>query len=235
MSLLLILCGYLMGSVPFAYLAGRLIRGIDIREYGTRSVGGSNAYEQVGRWLLVAVGLLDVSKAALPTWLALRLGMSMPTAVATGLAALTGHNWPLYLGFWGGRGLSTCAGVLVVVFPWGALWELAAMGVGRLLRHPFVNLLGLAALPLLAWVLREPPEVVASGAAMFLIVSLKRLEANREPLPPGRARWAVLKRRWLLDRDIEDWDAWITRRPEGAAPSRPIATGEHDQPPRGAD
>jgi glycerol-3-phosphate acyltransferase PlsY len=230
MSLLLILCGYLMGSIPFAYLAGRLIRGIDVREYGTRSVGASNVYEQVGRWLLVVVGLLDVGKAALPTWLALQLGLSLSTAVATGLAALIGHNWPLYLGFRGGRGLSACLGVLVVVFPWGALWELATLGMGRLLRHSTVNLVGLTALPLLAWALGEPLEVIASGAAMFLIVALKRLEANREPLPPGKARWQVLKRRLLLDRDIEDWDAWIARRPEGAAVSGTIAAGEHDEP-----
>jgi glycerol-3-phosphate acyltransferase PlsY len=204
-----------------------------MREYGTRSVGASNVYEQVGRWLLVVVGLLDVGKAALPTWLALQLGLSLPTAVATGLAALIGHNWPLYLGFRGGRGLSACLGVLVVVFPWGALWELATLGIGRLLHHPSVNLVGLAALPLLAWVLEQAPEVIASGVAMFLIVAFKRLEANREPLPPGEARWQVLRRRLLLDRDIEDWDAWIARRPEGAAPSGPIAAGEHDQPPGG--
>jgi len=211
-----VIFGYLSGSIPFAYIAGRLLRGIDIRQYGTRSVGGSNVYEQVARWLVVVVGLLDIGKAALPTWLALQLQLGLPTAVAAGLAAVVGHDWPLFLRFHGGRGISTCLGVLAVLFPLGALWELAALGLGHLLHHAAVNLIGLATLPLLAWALRQPPALIAVGVVMFFIVSLKRLEANREPLPPGKEKWQVLRRRWLLDRDIEDWEAWISRRPEGA-------------------
>ncbi len=222
-SILVVIFGYLLGSVPFAYLAGQLVRGIDIREYGTRTVGGSNVYEQVARWPAVVVGLLDIGKAAVATWLPLGLGLGLPTAVAAGLMAIVGHNWPLYLRFHGGRGISTCLGVLAVVFPLGILWELAAIGIGRWLRHSAVNLIGLATLPLFAWALGKPPAVIAAGGVMFFIVSLKRLEANREPLPPGEERWQVLKRRWLLDRDIEDWETWISRRPEGVAPSWRIA------------
>jgi len=217
LPILLVVGGYLAGSIPFAYLVGRLLLGIDIREYSTRSVGASNVYEQVGRPLLVLVGLLDIGKAALPSWLALRLGLGLPTALAAGLSAVVGHNWPLYLNFKGGRGISPCVGVLLVILPWGGLWELAVIVLGRFLRHGVVNLLGLLTLPLLAWALRQPPEVVAAGAIMFATVSLKRLEANGEPLPRGPERWPVLWRRWLLDRDIEDWDAWISRRPEGSA------------------
>jgi len=228
-SVWVVVFGYLVGSVPFAYLAGRWMRGIDIREVGTRSVGGSNVYEQVARWLIVVVGLLDIGKAALATWLPLRLGLGLPAAAAAGLAAVVGHNWPLYLRFHGGRGISTCLGVLVVVFPLGALWELAAIGIGRLLRHPLVNLLGLAALPLLAWALKQPPAVIAASAVMFFTVSLKRLEANREPLPSGRERWQVLKWRWLLDRDVEVWEEWISRRPQGAAPPWRIVAQQEAQ------
>jgi len=65
-SILVVIFGYLLGSVPFAYLAGRLVRGIDIREYGTRSVGGSNVYEQVARWPAVVVGLDSQRKVAWP-------------------------------------------------------------------------------------------------------------------------------------------------------------------------
>jgi glycerol-3-phosphate acyltransferase PlsY len=218
LSILAVVGGYLSGSIPFAYLAGRLFRGIDLREYGSGSIGGSNVYEQVSRPLIVVVGLLDIFKAALPCWLALRLGLGLPTALAAGLAALVGHNWPLYLDFKGGRGISACLGVLLVIFPWGLLWELLVILLGRILRHGIVNLLGLATLPLLAWALKQPPEVVAAGGIMFIIVSLKRLEANRRPLPHGPERWQVLWRRWLLDRDIEDWESWISQRPEGAAP-----------------
>lgn len=203
--------GYLLGSIPMAYLAGRWRRGIDIRKVGTRSVGGSNVYDQVSRWLIVVVGLLDIGKAALATWLGLRWGGSVTAAAAAGMAAVVGHCWPWTLRFHGGRGVATCLGVLLVLFPVGALVELVALAVGRLLRHPAVNLLTLLALSPLAWYLGQPALTTALGVSMFLLVSLKRLEANREPLPRGPESWRVLGRRWWLDRDIKDWEAWISR------------------------
>ena len=101
--------------------------------------------------------------------------------------------------------------------------------LGYLLHHAAANLIGLATLPLFAWALGQPPAVIAAGATMFLIVSLKRLEANREPLPPGKERWQVLKRRWLLDRDVEDWETWISRRPERAPPSWRMAKSRSEK------
>jgi glycerol-3-phosphate acyltransferase PlsY len=220
--------GYVLGSIPMAYLAGRWRRGIDIRQVGTGSVGGSNVHDQVGRWLIVVVGLLDIGKAALATWLGQRYGGGPTAAVIAGLAAVVGHCWPWTLGFHGGRGLSTCLGVLVVLFPMGALAELLALAVGRLFRHPAVNLLALPALSLLGWGLGEPSAIIALGSCMFLIVSLKRLEANRQPLPAGPERWRVLGRRWWLDRDIRDWEAWVSRRPE-ASQSNPLEHNRGEQ------
>jgi len=210
--------GYLLGSIPMAYLAGRWRRGIDIRQVGTRSVGGSNVYDQVARWLIVVVGLLDIGKAALATWLGHRFGGGLAAAAAAGLAAVVGHCWPWTLRFHGGRGISTCLGVLVVLFPIGALAELVALAIGRLLCHPAVNLLALLALSPLAWVMGQPALITVLGVSMFLLVSLKRLEANREPLPHGPERWRVLGRRWWLDRDIWDWEAWISRHLEDGQP-----------------
>lgn len=224
-----LIAGYLLGSVPSAYLLGRLVRGIDIRQYGTGSIGSSNVYEQVGKgWLLVA-GLLDVVKAALPSWLALKLGLGDGVAVAAGLAAVVGHCWPLFLAFHGGRGISPCLGVLVVLFPWGFLYELLLIGVGSLARHALINLLGLATLPLLAWVMGESGTVLVGTAAMFALVSIKRMEANRTPLPDGQAAWTSLLKRLVLDRDADNWDTWISRRPEGAdAPWRIAAKEQAD-------
>lgn len=218
-----VLVGYLMGSIPFAYLAGRLIRGIDIRKYGTRNVGGSNVFENVSRPAIVVVGLLDVGKAALPTWLGLRMGWGLPTALASGLAAVVGHDWPLYLGFHGGRGIGSCLGVLLVAFPWGVVWLLLFLLFGWRLRNAGITLVGFITLPVLARVTGQPPEVVWACAAMLLLVAIKRLEANREPLPAGSERWRVLLRRLLLDRDIDDWEAWAHRRPEDLVP--PVQDG----------
>jgi glycerol-3-phosphate acyltransferase PlsY len=217
LHVLCVLAGYLVGSIPFAYLAGRLLRGIDIRRYGTRAVTGSNVYENVSRPAVVVVGLLDMGKAALPTWLALRLGLGMPTALAAGLAAVAGHNWPLYLGFHGGRGIGSCLGVLTIAFPLGFPWMLLALAIGWLLRNPVMPLVGFATLPVLVEVTGQPSAMTWACVAMLVLIVLKRMEANRAPLPEGRERWRTLLRRALLDRDVEDWEYWAHRRPDQGA------------------
>ena len=199
-SIFLILFGYLLGSIPTAYLAARWKKHIDLRRYGSGTVSGSMVYEHVARWMVVPVGLFDVAKAALPAWLALELGDSMgggeAAAVAAGLAAAVGHNWPVFLRFTGGRGLSTFLGLLLVVFPWGVPWLLGFLAVGFALGDsaPWA-LTGLVTLPLpMAW-LGEPvtgywggghagnhPGQAPGGQPAALAAALRRA-AQSDPAP----------------------------------------------------
>ncbi len=215
MAVLVVLFGYLLGSISSAYLAGRWLKGIDLRHYGSHTVSGTGVYQHVAKWAIVMVGLFDIGKGALPTWLGLRLSLGLPVALAAGLAAVVGHNWPLYLGFQGGRGLGTMTGVLLVVFPWGVLWLLVTLGLGRLLRYTaFAALGGVATLPLLSWLAGQPNPVNEGCAVMLLITVAKRLEANRLPLPPpGLQRRRVLLYRLLLDRDVGPREPWTERGP----------------------
>jgi glycerol-3-phosphate acyltransferase PlsY len=215
-SALLIVAGYLFGSIPTAYLVSRWTRGIDLRRYGSGTVSGSMVWEHVARWAILPVGLFDVGKAALPTWLGLRLGLGMPVAVAAGLAATVGHNWPLYLRFTGGRGLGCFLGVLLVIFPWGSLWLLVFLAVGWLLGDsaPWA-LASLLTMPLLAQATGGPGVVAPTSGGMLLLTLVKRLEANRRPLPPpGLERRRVILRRLFLDRDISSHPDWIRRHPD---------------------
>lgn len=211
----LILISYLIGSIPTAYLAGRLLRGIDLRQWGSRTVSGTAVYYHVARWALIPVGLFDVLKAAIPAWGALALGRPRGVAVAAGLAAVIGHNWPVWLGFHGGRGIGPFLGLLAVTFPVGALWILGALAIGRLLRATAVMaLFAIAGLPALVWLTAGPSEVALGGLAMLAITVVKRLEANREPLPSDPVeRRRVLWRRLWLDRDTAAWEVWMFRRP----------------------
>jgi len=120
--LLTALGSYLLGSIPFGYLAGRL-NGIDLRKEGSGNIGATNALRVLGKKWGYAVFLLDFLKAWLPVKLALGWGIglmihpaSAPGALAA-LCALLGHSFPVWLGFKGGKGIASSAGVIVALFP----------------------------------------------------------------------------------------------------------------------
>jgi glycerol-3-phosphate acyltransferase PlsY len=221
-SVLLVIGGYLLGSIPTAYVAGKWLKGRDLRRYGSGTVSGSMVFEHVARWAVVPVGLFDVGKAALPAWLGLQLGLGMPVAAAAGLAAVAGHNWPIFLRFTGGRGLGAFMGVLLVIFPWGFPWMLGFLTVGWLLGDsaPWA-LASLVTLPFFAHLLGGPDVVAPATGVMLLLTLGKRLEANRRPLPPaGPERWRVILRRLFLDRDIASHADWIQREPDAETSSQ---------------
>jgi glycerol-3-phosphate acyltransferase PlsY len=212
--LLLIGLAYLLGSIPTAYLVSRWARGIDIRRYGSGTVSGSMVYEHVHRWLVVPVGLFDIFKAAFPTWRGLQLGYGEAGAAASGLAAVAGHNWPLFLKFTGGRGLGSYLGILLVLFPWGDVWLLVFLAIGFTLGDsaPWA-LAGIASMPVLIWYLDGSGALYWLIGAMLILTLVKRLEANRRPLPPpGPERRRVIWLRLIYDRDIPDHRLWIRRR-----------------------
>lgn len=214
-SVLIVILGYLMGSIPSAYIFGRLLRGRDLRRYGSGTVSGSMVYEHVARWAVVPVALLDVAKAAVPAWLVLRLGFDTWVIVATGIAAAIGHNWPIFLNFTGGRGISTFIGLLLIIFPCGIPWLLVFLLVGYFLKDsPPFAMVSLVTLPILAFWLDGSAAVIWATIIMLIITILKRLEANRRVLPDNKKDClSVLLRRLIYDRDIASHAEWINRRP----------------------
>lgn len=115
MTWLIVLAGYLIGSIPTAYIAGHLLRGVDIRQIGDGNMGAANAYRQLGVKAGFAVGIIDAAKGVGAVLLARALSGSEPVAMLAGAAAVVGHNWTIWLGFRGGRGESTTIGVLLAV------------------------------------------------------------------------------------------------------------------------
>lgn len=115
-SLIFMALSYLVGSIPTAYIAGRWIRGIDIRQVGSGNVGAANAYNQLGARVGVLVALLDYGKGAGVVLIARLLGLEEGLVLASGLAAVLGHNWSLFLRFQGGIGAATAFGVTCIVF-----------------------------------------------------------------------------------------------------------------------
>ncbi len=121
---LLVLAAYLLGSIPNGLLIARL-KGIDLQKVGSGNIGATNVFRCVGKGWGIAAFVLDAVKGFVPAFFFPRLLESAPPwlGLACGVAAVAGHNWPVWLKFKGGKGVSTSAGMLLGIAP-------AAVGVG---------------------------------------------------------------------------------------------------------
>ena len=107
-----ILCAYLIGSFPTAYIVGRLRRGIDIREVGSRNMGAMNVVYTIGVAYGILVLIVDIAKGVAAILLAQWLGTPFEIQLAAGATAVIGHGFPVFLKFRGGKGGATCVGVI---------------------------------------------------------------------------------------------------------------------------
>jgi len=217
---LLLLGGYLLGSVPAAYLAAKWSRGIDIRRHGSGNIGAANVLATGSKWLSIGVIIFDLGKGMLPVYIAHLLGLALYQQVIIGLATIIGHNWPVFLRFSGGRGLLTTAGVVFILAPWLALIMVAFAFAWTPFRQLALGTLcALILLPILSWFLSEPLGIERGLAltlgflAMFLLVIIRRLTAPMTSLTASVSTPQLLLNRVLFDRDIRDREAWLQRQP----------------------
>jgi glycerol-3-phosphate acyltransferase PlsY len=115
MPVFISILGYLLGSIPTAYIAGRMARGVDIRAVGGGNMGAQNAFRQLGAPTGIGVFLIDAAKGMAVILIAQASGISQLSVLTAGTAAVLGHNWPLFLHFRGGRGEATTMGVLLAI------------------------------------------------------------------------------------------------------------------------
>jgi glycerol-3-phosphate acyltransferase PlsY len=130
-----VVAAYLLGSIPSAYIVGRLLKGVDIREVGDGRLGMAFTYRRVGLLGAIIVGIMDVSKGAAAVLLAQGLGLPLPVVLLTGLVVVVGHNWSVFIGFKGGKGALTTYGVLVTLMYWQFFIALALAGVLYFFTH----------------------------------------------------------------------------------------------------
>jgi len=208
MIISVLLSAYFIGSLPFGYLAGKLIKDIDLRQVGSRNVGATNVFRVVGILPGIAVLLLDVSKGFLSVHLAnlFNLGGSMRVSPQTfnlvriwaGLAAIGGHNWTIFLKFRGGKGVATGCGVSLGLVPLPTLVSLTIFSVVVALTR-YISLGSIAAVlafPLNCLLFREPLILVFFASIASLVV-LARHQANIKRLIAGtenRIEWTKGKK-----------------------------------------
>lgn len=123
-----IVAAYLIGATPTSYITGRLARGIDLREHGSKNLGATNVYRILGWKYAIPVALFDIAKGALPVLLAPRSPYPW-LPVAVGVAAILGHMFSPYVHFKGGKGVATAAGMFLALAPLALLLAVPVWGL----------------------------------------------------------------------------------------------------------
>lgn len=207
-SMLAVAIAYLLGAIPTGYLAGKLLRGIDIREHGSRSTGATNVLRTLGKWPALAVLVIDVLKGVASIlvarwfcpWLAAQMSSTPPTGfdpqvlttwtvALAGIAALVGHGRSIWLNFTGGKSAATGLGVLLAMsWPVGlgaAIVFGSALAITRIVSLSSI----LAALTAIVLVCAAdhplPYRLLVIAGGLYVIVrhraNIQRLLAGTEP------------------------------------------------------
>lgn len=191
LAILVVPLGYLLGSFPSGYLAGRWCAGVDIRQLGSGSTGATNVLRQVGKGPALVVFLVDVFKGSAAVILARALlgAGAYGWLVAAGLAALAGHIWPIWLGGKGGKAVATGFGMLLGLVPAVGLAclgvFLTSLALSRIVS--ISSVLAAAALPLLMAGAGAPGAYLGLGLVAAVMViwrhrsNLARLLKGEEP------------------------------------------------------
>lgn len=198
-----VVLGYLLGSIPTAYLATRLATGKDIRRLGGGNVGGLNTFREVGFIPFVAVAIVDVGKGtaavAIAQWW---LDVAEPFVLAAALAVVVGHSWMVFLKFSGGKGMGPTVGALFILLPLYGYPLGLAFFFGIILipyvitRNVALSMgIGLLSLPFISWLGVESMPFTIFSIILGLIILIRFL-------PTARANWVRTenKRDFIFDR-----------------------------------
>ncbi len=180
-----IIISYLIGSIPTAYIFGRIVKGVDIRKHGSGNVGATNAFRVLGAGFGITVLLLDALKGAVCVVgladYALARGFTinpLMLRVVLGLAAVAGHSWTVFLNFKGGKGMATTLGVLVglsIKFPILRIILLAEIVIwlavflsGRIVS--LASIISAIAFPVFFIIFKQPPHLILMSFILSLLI-----------------------------------------------------------------
>lgn len=206
--------GYALGSFPAAYLAGRLRKGIDIRQVGSKNMGAMNVFYQVGPLEATLVSIADLGKGigaiVLVRWL-LGKDLSSSFDFATGVtatAAIVGHIFPIFLKFRGGKGAATAIGILMFLMPWAVPFLFVVFAIALLItRNPtFSYSLLLIVFPFIAGFIyvdryHQPLSLVFYSTGVGIFLGIQYIPRLREMHSKAGGDWRkVIRRRSLKER-----------------------------------
>jgi len=187
---LIIISCYLLGSIPFGYIVGKLFKKIDIRELGSGNIGTANAFRILGPSLASLVLIGDIGKGIFSIYLVQYLNIdNLLIITIAGLAVICGHNWSLFLGFKGGKGIATTFGVVFALNPTISILALIIWGV-VLITTRYVSLSSIFAVIsifIFTILFKQPYEYIIFSA-IILILGIFKHKENIERLKSGKER-----------------------------------------------
>jgi len=201
-AVMAIIIGYLLGSIPFAYIASRLKKGADIRQVGGGNVGALNTLREIGLLPGLVVLIADIAKGSAAVLIAVWLDLPLIWIFVAGFAAVIGHNWPIFLKFKGGKGAATTIGVLLALSPAEFAISFAIMAIVIVITSNvrLAIVVGLALLPLIIWQFNGSGMLIAYSLALPLFLFIRSLPSFREAVANTGN-----KRGLIFDRDYHFW------------------------------
>jgi len=196
--LIAIICGYLLGSIPSAYIAARLKKKVDIRDVGSKNMGSMNVYYEVGRVEAVLVLLVDVAKG-IGTIILARYWLEVPLVfqLLSGLAAVIGHAFPVFLKFRGGKGGATTFGILLFLMPKAIPFFLGVALIALIATRNFTFCYSVTFIvfPFIAWLIYHSTPLTIFSIGLPVLVGVGYIPRLKEMHAEGGGDWRkVIKR-----------------------------------------
>jgi len=197
------IAAYLLGSIPSAYIMGRLTKKIDIRTVGSHNMGAMNSFYNLGKGVGVMVLAADVLKGVAAVALA-DLLFNIPNLYMfiCGFIVVLGHNYPVWLKFKGGKGGATAIGAIIYFIPWGIPIGLAVFLLMVLItKFPTLSYgIAMISFPFVSWLVYDRPDYILYTALLILVPFLSYIPRIKEMKSKGGSWSRVVKRKNLKDR-----------------------------------
>jgi len=199
---LAVIIGYLLGSFPSAFIAGRLTRGVDIRKIGGGNMGALNTIREIGLGVGAVVLIVDVAKGAGAVLLAQYLGVSQIWVFLAGFAAVAGHCWPVFLKFRGGKGAATTIGVFFAMAPVAFACSLPILAAVVLITSNVTlgMAVGFAFFPLFIWAFGHPWSLFIYAVLVALFLGFRYLPTARRSMQKAGST-----RDFLVEKNYKPW------------------------------
>ena len=197
MVVVLMIVAYILGSIPNALWIGKVFKGIDVREHGSKNTGSTNAARVLGAKLGILTLILDISKGAIPTLIATMLLDSSISVILVGICAILGHSFSIFMKFKGGKAVATTVGVFIVLVP-GAILLVAVIfflvfGITRYVS--LSSMIGAISLPIWIIIFYKNIPLTIFGIIIAVLIIVRHKSNIQRLLNGTESKFSINKKK----------------------------------------